>query len=642
MFYVALLVPLLSAAPAVEQRGLVNVTEQEIPVPPGTQSIPIEGGDLEGPQWRGGWTRSGTTLVEAPDAPQGKGYARMEQKAGSAVFFPIVRLVPGVQQYYLSFALRLKTPAPLWSMIGLDGSERPQTFGSSFPELPSTEGRWRRVGLYVWAPLQAETLRFAFRIDEATAAAGQFVDFDDVRLRTATPQELAKAYAAQRRHYPDYDALPRPGDGRNLALSVTKWKGRGLPGKPFVIWAVGSSWTNSQRDGYPLLLAIRQRFPQAPTLIYKKRAGSGTPWDFARGWLRQYILADNPDLILTYTNGDPDKLDDMLASIRARSTADIIVPSLHYFQKTELSEKERDQGVVDWAKVRAVCRKHGAEFVENRAELYDYLKRIGQPPAVMVGDPVHQNEHGYIRIWDNITRHVADPGAFSYDPQDRERTLTPDGKGGRDGEGFRTEGDRVKIRFRGNRIDLAAAGPLRAQITLDGIAGETYPAYVMTYIQPGAKNTLILKGPGPGDVAPHEVELLSQVVPQTWTITMVDDAGDYELSGSVTGPDGRGHVLTAFTSRSGQVRLDPALWRHIDKNPKTGKVTYPNAKGDTFTFDVRRAVDAQIQVQPRGAAAVAICVARQLRNTWHELTLTGEGLANVLAVRIAEPPDQRQ
>ena len=641
MLYIALLLPLLSATPGVTQRGLVNVTEQEIPAPLGTKFIPIEGGDLEGPQWHGGWSMTGTTLVKAPDAPQGKGYAHMEQKAGSAVFFPTLRILPGVQQYYLSFSLRLKTPSPFWSMIGMDGSERPQTFGSSFPGLPSTEGQWRRVGLYVWAPLQAERWRFAFRIDGATVAAGQFVDFNDVRLRTATSQELAEAYAAQRRHYPEYDARPRGGDGRNLALSIAKWKGRGLPGKPFVIWAVGSSWTNSQGDGYPLLLAIHERFPQAPTLIYKKRAGSGTPWDFARGWLRQYILADNPDLILTYTNGDPDKLDDMLASIRARSTADIIVPSLHYFRNTELSEKERDQGVVDWAKVRAICRKHGVEFVENRAELYDYLKRIGQPPAVMVGDPVHQNEHGYIRIWDNITRHVADPGTFSYDPQDRERSLTPDGKGGRDGEWFRREGDRVKIRFRGNRIDLAAVGPMRASHPrrcrggyVSRVRDDLYSA--------GAKNTLILKGPGPGDVAPHEVELLSHVVPQTWTITMVDDAGGYELSGSVTGPDGRGHVLTVFTSRSGQVRVDPALWRHVDKDRKSGKVTYPNAKGDTFTFDVRSAVAAQIRIEPCGAAPEAICLARQLRNTWHELTLAGQGLKNILAVRIAEPPGQRQ
>lgn len=33
----------------------------------------------------------------------------------------------------------------------------------------------------------------------------------------------------------------------------------------------------------------------------------------------------------------------------------------------------------------------------------------------------------------------------------------------------------------------------------------------------------MLKGPGPGDVAPHAVELGENVVPQRWTITMLDD-----------------------------------------------------------------------------------------------------------------------
>lgn len=642
MLHLALALALLSADPVVEQRGLINITREEIAAPPTTQAIPIAGGDLDGPTWGDGWSKGSATIVQAADAPQGKGYARMEQKAGSMIFPPTIKIIPGVQQYYLSFDLRLKSPSPVWTMFGMEGSERPRTFGSSYPRLPSTDGQWRRIGMYVWAPLQAESCRFAIRIEDATAVPGQFLDLDDVRLRTATPQELADAYAAQRRHYPDYDVSPRPSDGRNLALSVEKWKGHGLPGKPFVIWAVGSSWTGFQGDGYPLLRAIRERFPQAPTLIYKKHVGSGTPWDFARGWLRQFVLAENPDLIFTYTNGDPDKLDDLLTAVRARSTADIIVPSLHFFQKTELTEKERDQGLLDWSKVRAVCQKHGVEFVENRIELYDYLKRIGQPPAVMVGDAVHQNEHGYIRIWDNIGRHVADPGQFNYDPRDRERTLTPDGKGGREGESVRIEGNTAKIRFRGNRLELSARGPLRASIALDGTPGDRYPAWAMSFIQPGEKNTLILKGPGPGDVAPHEVELRANIVPQSWTITMLDDSGAFELTGSVTGPDGQGQAAAEFTSRSGQIHMDLALWRHLDKDRKTGQVKYPNAKGDRFTFEVCRAFPPQVQVEANGSQPQTACVVRQLPNTWHELTLTGEGLKNIVALRVAEPPAGRQ
>ena len=56
--------------------------------------------------------------------------------------------------------------------------------------------------------------------------------------------------------------------GKNLALAVAKWEGRaGIPGKPFVIWALGSSYTDRQGDGYELIQAIRQRFPNAPPII---------------------------------------------------------------------------------------------------------------------------------------------------------------------------------------------------------------------------------------------------------------------------------------------------------------------------------------------------------------------------------------
>jgi hypothetical protein len=123
---------------------------------------------------------------------------------------------------------------------------------------------------------------------------------------------------------------------------------------------------------------------------------------------------------------------------------------------------------------------------------------------------------------------------------------------------------------------------------------------------------------------------------------MLDDAGAFELTGSVTGPDGQGQAAAEFTSRSGQIHFDPALWRHLDKDRKTGKIKYPNARGDRFTFEVRRALEAQVQIEAGSLKPQVVCVVRQVRNTWHELLLTGEGVKNIVAVRVAEPPAGRQ
>ena len=245
---------------------------------------------------------------------------------------------------------------------------------------------------------------------------------------------MSAAYEADRQALPPYDATPRPDDGRHLALSVAKWEGRaGLPGKPFLIWAVGSSWTNFQGDGYPLIRAIRERFPNAPPIVYKKHAGSGTPWDFARGWVQQMVIPEQPDLVFTYTNGSPEGLDAMLTAIRRQTTADVIVASLHFFQWNKVTDDIIERFEVDWGKVREVCRKHGVEFVENRRELAEYLRKNALEPAALVGDPVHQNHHGFIRIWDNVTRHVAKPAQFAYEPSHartphRRRPARPNGQ----------------------------------------------------------------------------------------------------------------------------------------------------------------------------------------------------------------------
>jgi hypothetical protein len=119
--------------------------------------------------------------------------------------------------------------------------------------------------------------------------------------------------------------------------------------------------------GETLRQVIRERFPQAPPILYRKWVGSAVTWQYLQGWYRHQVAADQPDLILIYATGDPENLDALLAEIRRSSTADIIVPSIHWrMRDSELwaagSEDARDQVV---EKVRAVCRRHRVQFVEN-------------------------------------------------------------------------------------------------------------------------------------------------------------------------------------------------------------------------------------------------------------------------------------
>jgi hypothetical protein len=226
------------------------------------------GGDFEATSQVPSWPAVGE-IVTASDAPQGKRYTRIPAHKGGILMTPAVRVVPS-RPHFLSFWL--KSPASEWAAVGFGTDLRLVTFGDHYPGVPNTSGRWRYLGYYVLAPADARAITFQIQ-PMKTGGAGEFIAVDDLRLRTATFEEMSAAYAAERATLPPYDDSPRPGDGGNLALSVAKWGGRGLPGKPFLIWAIGSSWTNFQGDTYPLIRAIRERFPEAPEIIYRKYAG---------------------------------------------------------------------------------------------------------------------------------------------------------------------------------------------------------------------------------------------------------------------------------------------------------------------------------------------------------------------------------
>jgi hypothetical protein len=647
------------AASADDILGLRCVTSAPIPAPPGTTAIPLPGGDFEGgAKLPSGWSIGSGKIVLADDAPQGKAYCRID--AGKREFFQTPAGIQGQpgRPHFLSFWL--KSPAEFWAAINFTSEDRLPSFGNHYPGIPTTGKQWKRVGYYFWLPAQCRTIQFQIHPQDDTFA-GQFIGIDDVQLRTATEAEMSAAYEAERGHLPAYDVTPRPGDGKNLALSVAKWEGRaGVPGRPFVIWALGSSWTAFQGDGYPLTRAIRERFPKAPPLIYKKHVGSGTPWDYARGWVTQFVAAEEPDLIFTYTNGTPEGLDAMLTEIRRHTTADVIVPSLHFFQKTKVTPEEVENGVEPWEKIREICLKHQAEFVENRRELAEYLKRFGLEPPALVGDAVHQNQHGRIRVWDNICRHIARPAEFTYAPESRERRIAVAPPAATATEHVELQGGwsttdgllrangsdaRLKVRFTGNRIDVLGRklpGGGTVKVLVDGKPGEQLPVFFSTFIQPKAKqSSRTLKGPGPGDVAPHAVDLLANLVPQSWSITVTSDTGDYRLEGSVTGADGEGNLTRPFTSKSGQIGIDPKLWRHGRDPSKTGGVIYGNSTGDSFSFDVYRCALGQLNFRADQPAPLAEPVVQNLANREHtlELVTAGDGEVIIEGLYVYQPPE---
>jgi hypothetical protein len=142
-------------------------------------------------------------------------------------------------------------------------------------------------------------------------------------------------------------------------------------------------------------------------------------------------------------------------------------------------------------------------------------------------------------------------------------------------------------------------------------------------------------------VAPHAVSLGKRLVPQSWSIIMTSDTGDYRLEGSVTGFDGSGNCTRPFQSRSGQIVIDPALWRHNRDPQPGGKVVYGNRPGDEFRFNVVRTAVPELRFRSDAPRDFWSVLASNLPNASHTLELfaMGDGEVSLTGLHIAQPAE---
>jgi len=192
------------------------VTEGDFPAPGGTVEIPLGGGDFEASDRAPNWPAGGE-VVTAADAPQGRRYTRILAHGG-ILLTPAVAIVPG-RPHFLSFWI--KAPVAEWAAVAFHADMRLISFGDHYPGVPETGGRWRHLGYYVLAPADARTITFQMQ-QMKEGRTREFIAVDDIRLRTATFEEMSAASAGERSEFPPYDNSPRRGDGRNLALSIAK------------------------------------------------------------------------------------------------------------------------------------------------------------------------------------------------------------------------------------------------------------------------------------------------------------------------------------------------------------------------------------------------------------------------------------
>ena len=517
--------------------------------------------------------------------------------------------------------------------------------------------KWTRLSAVVTLPNDAALVAFgvapAGKVAQLVGAA--FADdFYFASLDTARAAGRVVSHVGPKppKGAAEYDAPPRPTDGTNMALTVEKLTKGFDPPRPLLIWALGSSFTEFLGNGDELIDAIRQRFPNAPEIVYKSMIGGSTPYHLLRGWARHLAIPEQPDVVLVYNYGGTAGMERLLAELRAHTTADIIVGTLHWCRNHEVvwPDPEAANRHMDPVSLREVCKRYGVEFVENRREITEYMVANNLTIADLLVDSVHQSPYAAKIINENIARHFHRASRAAHDPRSRERRIeveapladisrAGDWSPGKEGRAMIAgPGSSIEVRFTGTRIDLIGwrdpqGGGVR--VSIDGTPAQEAKAYYATYVQPAENNFINLKAKLVdfrrviSDRCPHIVSLGDSIVPQQWTISMVNDKGDYELVGSVTGLDGKGNGLKPFTSQSGQIIIDPAMWRLV----------MTNRTGDRFTFEVKRSTQGQIDFKGP-AEKFRTRLVENLPNGPHTLRLESQGAGRVIvdAFDVFEPP----
>ncbi len=318
------------------------------------------------------------------------------------------------------------------------------------------------------------------------------------------------------------------------------------------------------------------------------------------------------------------------------------------------------------AGIRYLAQKYNCELVEVREEWKQYLREHKLSPGVLVsGDGVHPNVVGDNLLAALVGRHfrfnplIPDPWA------ERVRTyalvhpldegaddeirftgtpwmLTGNLDDGRMGLGTSPD-SALTLTFTGNRVDILSI-PLRehdvklgtAKIRIDGKPPSADPR-LYAYTRPD---------PTPGSWFPAVLHLehTAPLVAEDWTmrITAIDEKAthfSYEISGSVTGPDGAGNNQERFVSRSGRIIIKPQdleriTWSHqnMAKCPVGQEFKWKVIPQFVDTYTPPVATDA--------SRTYAVTVAQGLANTTHTLEIipNGDGAVPISAIQVYCPP----
>jgi hypothetical protein len=350
---------------------------------------------------------------------------------------------------------------------------------------------------------------------------------------------------------------------------------------------------------------LRERFPHAQLEIENRALGG-----YAAERLLQTAESDlypwQPDLVIFHAYGDHEKYEALIAQVRARTSAEVLIQNDHVTSDAELHESldpsahPRDAahwpGFMNHVFLPSLVARHQVALCDVRAAWKGWLRAERAQARSLLADEVHLNAQGDARMAQLVDSClVRDPALRS----PAEAWV----------EAYPASGHLV---FVGHRVDLTVEkGEGSLEVRIDG-----RPPSALGL---GTFARAVVRGGGKWPPL-HGVEHGRALVPETVLLTLRREGArhHFRVWGSVSGDEGEGSTDARFQSRSERVVIEPVDWDIAYAFQMMGA-----AVPDTFEVELGvlpQAVDTVVA----GHRAQTVTVASGLAPGQHLLELRGK------------------
>ena len=371
---------------------------------------------------------------------------------------------------------------------------------------------------------------------------------------TATVTALQAGLLPHKELVPTADELSQLARVRSLLATSTKENPN-----PVHIVFYGQSitlqpWWVQVSDG------LRRLYPDADLTIENKAVSGFQDWALSR-----IVVADlvplQPDLVIFHAYGNGQGTDSLLADLRSKTTAEVLVQSDHCGIWDRLDEEETDPSKIapadlvpyrNYVALPTAAHRHGACLAHIHDAWKAYLRSNDLPVTALLSDGnVHLNDDGNLLMAEFVLAYLRPaPPSTLPDPWNCARVRTVEV-----GHDALWRHRVLECQVSGSSLTMELSGPLptAVEIWVDGQRPSAFPElYGFSLVSP----THFANWPALSRVGSEQ-----PLLEEEWTMTPHDFSPDgqnfaFSVRGSLTGPDGEGTNTMRFVSNSGRVVIE--------------------------------------------------------------------------------------